>query len=106
MNFPGYPPNAWPRKLTQPSGKGTSGLLAFGEAPGGTEDEEGRPFVEWAEAGSVLQRVFDRAGVSRDALTLSNIVWYRPPENRLAGEPYEMDAIRACSDLNEALVER
>ena len=106
MNFPGYPPSAWPRILMEPSGLGTSGVLAMAEALGKHEEKERRPLVEWAEAGGVWERALIRAGVPREALTLTNLVWYRPPNNELAGKPWEMDAIRACAPLNEALVEK
>lgn len=105
QSFPGYPPGVQVPMMT-PSGLGTSGIVAFGESLGENEEKEGRPFVEWAEAGSVLERALWRAGIPRSHLTLTNIVWYRPPRNWLDGAPWEADAIRACRPLNDELVDR
>jgi uracil-DNA glycosylase family 4 len=105
MTFPGYPPSTI-RPLMKPEGKGTSRVLAIGEALGENEERDQLPFRPYAEAGSLLERALWRAGIPRESLTLSNLVWYRPPNNLLAGAPYEMDAIRACASLNDELVER
>jgi uracil-DNA glycosylase family 4 len=89
----------------RPEGRGTSGILAIGEALGENEAKDGLPFRPYAEAGSVLERALWRAGVTRDSLTLSNLVWYQPPRNWLDGAPWEMEAIRACRPYNDKLVE-
>ena len=105
MNFPGYPIGTQ-KRLMRPEGRGTSRVLAVGEALGENEEKDGLPFRPWASAGSLLERALYRAGVPRDSLTLTNLVWYRPPNNWLAGAPWEMDAIRMCAPMNEALVEK
>ncbi len=102
---PGYAPQARVR-LVGPEGKGTSGILALGEAAGESEAKDGLPFRPYAEAGSVLERVLYRAGIQRDSLTIANMVWYRPPRNFLEGSPWEMDAIRFCQGMLQELVER
>src|SRR5689334_18350111 len=101
--FPGYP-SGTTRPLMSPEGDGSSRILLMGESLGEHEERDGLPFRPYAEAGSVLERAMYRAGLSRKTLTLSNIVWYRPPRNWLDGAPWEGDAIRACEPLNDALM--
>lgn len=100
---PGYPPNTQIRKIL-PEGRGTSAVLVVGEAGGDNESKDGLPFRPHAEAGSILERALYRAGVSRDSLTLTNLVWYQPPRNWLDGAPWQDAAIAACKPLNDELV--
>lgn len=104
-SFPGYPAGQKVPMMT-PEGRGTSGILVCGEALGESEERDGLPFRPYAEAGSVLERALYRAGIPRDSLTLTNLVWYRPPRNWLDGAPWETDAIRACRALNDELIAR
>lgn len=64
-----------------PYGKGRSRILVVGEAPGETEDQQGRPFV--GKAGTFLREVLERNGVDmdRDCLT-TNALICRPPKNQ------------------------
>lgn len=89
-----------------PEGRGTSGVMIFGEALGEHEEEDRLPFRPYAESGSVLEKAFKMASLQRDQFTLTNCVWYRPKGNELLGTPWEMDAIRACERLNDDLVSR
>ncbi|MBI3984026.1 uracil-DNA glycosylase [Candidatus Microgenomates bacterium] len=61
-------------------------VVLIGEAPGKSEDEQGRPFV--GAAGKLLTQMLEAVGLSRSAVYITNIVKYRPPENRdpLPGE--------------------
>jgi len=61
-------------------GPSDADILIIGEAPGETEDETGRPFV--GRSGDELDAALDAAGVSRDAVRITNTVRCRPPENR------------------------
>jgi len=65
----------------KPYGKGKMGILVVGEAPGQTEDEEGRPFV--GKAGQHLRQVLGEIGIDldRDAWT-TNALICRPPKNK------------------------
>lgn len=103
-NFPGYHPGDI-RPLMNPEGRGLLKVLVMGEALGEHEEHDRLPFRPYAEAGSVLERVLYRAGVTRDQLILSNLVWYRPPNNWLDGAPYELDAIMACRKFNDSIIE-
>jgi uracil-DNA glycosylase family 4 len=65
--------------------------MFVGEAPGRSEDIEGRPFV--GQAGSFLETLLSEASLSREGAFICNIVRCRPPRNR---EPL-WDEIRACA---------
>jgi len=64
-------------------GKGNfqSDVIFVGEAPGRNEDRKGEPFV--GVAGKKLSIALDEAGISRDAVYITNIVKCRPPNNRV-----------------------
>jgi DNA polymerase len=57
-----------------------SKVVLVGEAPGRKEDESGRPFV--GSAGKLLDAAFERVGLTRSQVYISNIVKCRPPGNR------------------------
>lgn len=70
------------------SGKGERGVLVVGEAPGRTEDEQGRPFV--GESGQRLKDALRKVGVElyRDCW-VTNAVICRPPSNKLPPKAVE-----------------
>jgi DNA polymerase len=55
-------------------------VFVVGEAPGAKEDELGEPFV--GRSGTVLREALSNAGLGDDDVYISNVVKYRPPENR------------------------
>ena len=55
-------------------------ILVVGEAPGGDEEGQGRPFV--GKAGQLAERYFGRAGVPRSEIRWSNLSKYRPLGNK------------------------
>lgn len=55
-------------------------IMFIGEAPGQKEDETGRPFV--GQAGKLLDELLQSIGLKREDVYISNVVKYRPPENR------------------------
>lgn len=55
-------------------------VVFIGEAPGKKEDETGRPFV--GAAGRFLDELLAGIGLERQDTFITNIVKYRPPENR------------------------
>lgn len=55
-------------------------IMFIGEAPGQKEDEQGRPFV--GQAGKFLDELLGTIGLKREEVYISNVVKYRPPENR------------------------
>ncbi len=54
--------------------------MFVGEAPGAAEDAEGRPFV--GRAGTFLDRMLSRLGLTRATVFVTNSVKCRPPSNR------------------------
>ncbi len=69
----------------------SSGILFIGEAPGKNEDLQGKPFV--GAAGKFLDELLKGIGLKREEVYVSNVVKYRPPENREPAEE-EKDACR------------
>lgn len=55
-------------------------IVFIGEAPGKNEDEQGLPFV--GAAGKFLNEMLAQAGLKRSDVYITNIVKYRPPNNR------------------------
>ncbi len=55
-------------------------IVLIGEAPGKNEDEQGLPFV--GAAGKFLSEMLQQVGLKRDDVYITNIVKYRPPNNR------------------------
>lgn len=55
-------------------------IVFIGEAPGKNEDEQGLPFV--GAAGKFLNEMLAAAGMNRNDVYITNIVKYRPPNNR------------------------
>lgn len=61
-------------------GNAESEIVFIGEAPGKKEDEEGKPFI--GAAGKFLAEMLEDIGMKREDIYITNIVKYRPPENR------------------------
>ena len=61
-------------------GNPKSKIMLIGEAPGANEDQEGLPFV--GRAGVLLDKMLAAINLDRTKVYISNIVNYRPPENR------------------------
>lgn len=55
-------------------------LVFIGEAPGKNEDLTGKPFV--GAAGKFLNEMLESIGLKREDIYITNIVKYRPPNNR------------------------
>lgn len=61
-------------------GSADAEIVFIGEAPGKNEDLEGKPFV--GAAGKFLNEMLKGIGLNRADVYITNIVKYRPPENR------------------------
>tara|TARA_Y100001935_G_scaffold26000_1_gene19380 strand:- start:328 stop:1020 length:693 start_codon:yes stop_codon:yes gene_type:complete len=61
-------------------GNPKSKIMLIGEAPGANEDEEGLPFV--GRAGALLDKMLTAINLDRKKVYISNIINYRPPDNR------------------------
>jgi uracil-DNA glycosylase family 4 len=55
-------------------------ILFIGEAPGKNEDQQGLPFV--GAAGKFLNEMLEMVDLKRQDVYITNIVKYRPPNNR------------------------
>ena len=55
-------------------------IMIIGEGPGSNEDKEGFPFV--GRAGQLLDKMLLAINLSRKNVYITNVVNYRPPENR------------------------
>ena len=61
-------------------GNPNADLVFIGEAPGKKEDQTGKPFV--GAAGRFLNDMLSSIGLKREDVYITNIVKYRPPNNR------------------------
>jgi len=61
-------------------GNAESDMVFIGEAPGKKEDEGGKPFI--GAAGKFLAEMLEGIGKKREEIYITNIVKYRPPDNR------------------------
>ena len=61
-------------------GNVNSKIMIIGEGPGANEDAEGKPFV--GRAGKLLDKMLAAIKLDRTKVYISNVVNYRPPENR------------------------
>lgn len=66
--------------LVMGDGDPNADIVLIGEAPGKNEDEQGLPFV--GAAGKFLNEMLAEAGMTRSDVYITNIVKYRPPNNR------------------------
>jgi uracil-DNA glycosylase family 4 len=66
-------------------------VMVIGEAAGGQEDKEGRPFV--GSAGRMLDELLGRSGIRREDCFITNIVKCRPPGNRTPRK----DEVETCT---------
>lgn len=71
-------------------------ILIVGEAPGGEEEKEGRPFIGYS--GNILTNVLLRNGLQREEVRLANLCHYRPPNNKF-------EALLGTNQLNEGIQE-
>ncbi len=62
------------------SGNIQSEIIFIGEAPGRSEDLQGKPFV--GTAGQILSEALEYAGLKRVDIYITNVVKCRPPNNR------------------------
>ena len=73
-------------------GSAKADVMFVGEAPGGEEDQQGRPFV--GAAGRVLTQLLKSIDLDRRRVFITNVVKCRPPGNR---DPLP-EEIAECND--------
>ena len=67
-------------RLVFGEGNPNAEILFLGEAPGHWEDVKGLPFV--GNAGALLNQMLAQIKIERKEVFITNIIMYRPPENR------------------------
>tara|TARA_Y100000590_G_C15590494_1_gene965856 strand:- start:377 stop:1081 length:705 start_codon:yes stop_codon:yes gene_type:complete len=72
-------------KLVFSDGNCESSIMIVGEGPGQKEDEQGKPFV--GDAGTLLNKMLNAIKVDRKNVYITNVVNYRPPNNRKPEPP-------------------
>ena len=61
-------------------GNANAKIMVIGEGPGAQEDAAGMPFI--GRAGKLLDKMLESINLDRTKVYISNVVNYRPPENR------------------------
>jgi DNA polymerase len=74
-------------------------VVLIGEGPGQEEDRQGLPFV--GPSGQLLDRMLASIGLDRRSVFISNVVYWRPPENRAPTS----SEIAACLPFVERMIE-
>ena len=77
-------------------GNPQSKIMIIGEGPGANEDKEGLPFV--GRAGQLLNKMLSSIKLNRENVYITNVVNYRPPENR---KPTEKEIAKYFSFLSD-----
>ncbi|OUW74099.1 MAG: hypothetical protein CBD76_01220 [Pelagibacteraceae bacterium TMED216] len=72
------------KNLVFSDGNPNSEIMIIGEGPGANEDIEGLPFV--GRAGQLLDKMLSAINLDRSKIYITNVVNYRPPENRKPSE--------------------
>ena len=67
-------------KIVFADGNPKAKIMLIGEGPGSNEDQEGIPFV--GRAGALLDKMLASINLDRKNVYITNVVNYRPPENR------------------------
>lgn len=67
-------------RLVFGEGNPDADIYCLGEGPGYHENIQGRPFV--GQAGKLLDKLIATIGLKREDVYISNVVRFRPPENR------------------------
>lgn len=83
-------------------GDPNSEFFFLGEAPGYNEDKQGIPFC--GRAGILLNQTLEGIGIKREDIWISNVVYYRPPENR-DPLPEELEAFKPYVDKQIEIID-
>lgn len=83
-------------------GNPESEIYFLGEAPGYWEDQKGKPFV--GQAGQLLNKALEGIGLKREDVYISNVVRFRPPNNR-DPLPEELEAFAPYVDQEIEIID-
>jgi DNA polymerase len=78
--FDALPLKRTARSTVFADGNSEAEIMVIGEAPGQQEDRQGLPFV--GRSGKLLDRMLASIGLDRDSVYITNVVPWRPVENR------------------------
>ena len=73
------------RSTITAEGTGTSGIMVIGPMPNADDDREGHAFS--GRAGLLLDRMLSAIGQSREDVTISTVIPWRPPGDRMPSGP-------------------
>ena len=89
-------------QLVMGSGSPNADIVLIGEAPGKNEDLQGKPFV--GAAGKFLDVLLNAAGMDRGDVYITNIVKYRPPNNRDPTSQEKKELRRKSLIINKCVI--
>lgn len=98
----GLPLRSGAASLVFGHGNPDSEFFFLGEAPGFNEDRQGIPFC--GRAGKLLNETLEEIGLHRPDIWISNVLYFRPPENR-DPLPEELDAFRPYVDRQIEIID-
>ncbi|MCR6629664.1 MAG: uracil-DNA glycosylase [Magnetospirillum sp.] len=78
--FDALPLKRTARSTVFADGNAEAEVMVVGEAPGAEEDRHGLPFI--GKSGKLLDRMLASIGLDRDSVYITNVVPWRPVENR------------------------
>lgn len=90
------------KNLVFGEGNPETSIYFLGEAPGRQEDKLGRPFV--GQAGKLLDKLLEKIGTKRNDVYISNVVRFRPPDNRQP-TPSEIEAFLPYVDREIEIIQ-
>lgn len=91
------------RRFVSFSGRPSSGLLLLGESPWEDEVRLGKPFA--GAAGGLLDSQLKRAGLDRETVAVSNVMWCKPPWLDWVGKhPDSALALERCKPYWQELI--
>jgi len=79
------------RRFVPGEGPANAEIAIVGQAPGDTEDKQGRPFV--GRSGRLLDHLLNIAGIKRSRAYITSVVQFFPPRNRVPSK----EEIMLCS---------
>ena len=78
-------------------GNPDSKIMIIGEGPGANEDLEAVPFI--GKAGELLDKMLEAINLNRENVYITNVVNFRPPENRSPTEEEIKTAVAIAADV-------
>ena len=80
QNFNGCDLKRYAKNTVIFDGNKDAKIMLIGEAPGETEDSEGKPFC--GQSGKLLRKALNCINLNTSNLLITNTIYWRPPENR------------------------